>query len=115
MSACEDNDEFLAEDVQTYVNQSGRKKIFAFERSSTDMPPIAKKKQVHRAKVWQYFIQREDNWSISNCRYCGQEMGCNTKKSGTSAKKNHIGRSKLYDLYKASGNQQVLARDSNGE
>ena len=72
------------------------------------------KKQAHRAEIWQHFIQREDNPSISNCRYCGQEIGCETKKSGTSAMKNHNARCKLYDLYKASGNQQVLAGDSSG-
>ncbi|CAN7127878.1 unnamed protein product [Brassica rapa subsp. narinosa] len=112
--ACEDNDEFIPEEVQTDVNQGGGKKRSASERSSTDLPPVAKKKQAHRAEVWQHFIQREDNPSISNCRYCGQEIGCDTKRSGTSAMKNHNGRCKLYDLYKSSGNQQVLAGDSSG-
>ncbi|KAF2532260.1 hypothetical protein F2Q70_00031723 [Brassica cretica] len=112
MSACEDNGDFLAEDVEADIDPGGGKKRSASERSSTDMPPIAKKKQAHRAKVWQHFIQREDDPSISNCRYCAQGIGCDSKKSGTSAMKNHIARCKMYQLYKESGKQQVRRRQA---
>ncbi|KAJ4906218.1 hypothetical protein Rs2_09876 [Raphanus sativus] len=105
MSACEDNHEFLEEDIQTDVDQRGGKKRYASEILSTALPPVVKKKQAHRAEVWQDFIQREDNPSISNCRYCAQEIGYDSKKSGTSAMKNHIGRCKMFHLYKESGTQ----------
>ena len=114
MSACEDNHEFFGEDNETDVDQGVGKKRSASERSSTDKPPAAKKKQAHRADVWQHFIQREDDPSIRNCRYCGQAIGCDSKKSGTSAMKNHIGRCKMFELYNESGKQQVLNGDSSG-
>ncbi|CAF1699908.1 unnamed protein product [Brassica oleracea var. botrytis] len=55
---------------------------------------------------------REDDPSIANCRYCGQDIGCDSKKSGTGAMKNHIARCKLYELFKSSGNQTMLGGDS---
>ncbi|CAG7863899.1 unnamed protein product [Brassica rapa] len=51
MSACEDNHEFFGEDNETDVDQGVGKKRSASERSSTDIPPAAKKKQAHRADV----------------------------------------------------------------
>ncbi|KAF2578456.1 hypothetical protein F2Q68_00004273 [Brassica cretica] len=101
VSGCEDNDEILG-DAACGKNRS------ATERSSTDLPPLPKKRQAHRALVWQHFIQKEDNFSLCNCRYCGQEIGCDTKKSGTSAMKNHINRCKLFQNFEASGGQQGL-------
>ncbi|KAF3595971.1 hypothetical protein DY000_02025046 [Brassica cretica] len=94
MSACEDNGDFLAEDVEADIDPGGGKKRSASERSSTDMPPIAKK---------------------NNCRYCAQGIGCDSKKSGTSAMKNHIARCKMYQLYKESGKQQMSACEDNGD
>ena len=114
MLACEDNGDFLAEEVEADIDQGGGNKRSASERSSTDMHPVAKKKQAHRAEVWQHFIQREHDPSISNCHYCTQGIGCDSKKSGTSAMKNHIARCKMYQLYKESGKQQVLGGDSSG-
>ncbi|KAF3600962.1 hypothetical protein F2Q69_00035753 [Brassica cretica] len=110
MLACEDNGDFLAEEVKADIDQGGGNKRSASERSSTDMHPVAKKKQAHRAKVWQHFIQREHDPSISNCHYCTQGIGCDSKKSGTSAMKNHIARCKMYQLYKESGKQQSLCK-----
>ncbi|KAF3522304.1 hypothetical protein F2Q69_00047657 [Brassica cretica] len=82
MSACEDNDELLGEGLQTDgYNGCGKKKPTS-ERSSTELPPVEKKKQDHRAEVWQHFIQREDSPSIINCQYYVQEIGCETKKVG---------------------------------
>ncbi|CAN6855087.1 unnamed protein product, partial [Brassica oleracea] len=107
MSGCEDNDEILG-DVAC------GKKRSATERSSTDLPPLPKKRQAHRALVWQHFIQKEDNLSLCNCWYCGQEIGCDNKKSGTSAVMNHINRCKLFQTFEASGTQQGLGTDSGG-
>ncbi|CAF1717141.1 unnamed protein product [Brassica oleracea var. botrytis] len=107
MSGCEDNDEILG-DVAC------GKKRSATERSSTDLHPLPKKRQAHRALVWQHFIQKEDNLSLCNCRCCGQEIGCDTKKSGTSAVMNHINRCKLFQTFEASGGQQGLGTDSGG-
>ncbi|KAJ0264749.1 HAT protein [Hirschfeldia incana] len=111
MSACEESGDILRGELET--DGRGTKRP-ASERSSTELPPVGKKKQAHRADVWQHFIQREDDLSISNCRYCGQEIGCDTKKSGTSAMKNHLARCKLYLLYKESGSQPVLGSDNSG-
>ena len=107
MSGCEDNDEILGD-------AACGKKRSATEISSTDLPPLPKKRQAHRALVWQHFIQKEDNWSLCNCRYCGQEIGCDTKKSVTSAMKNHINRCKLFQTFEASGGQEGLGTDSGG-
>ncbi|KAL0643329.1 hypothetical protein Bca4012_041619 [Brassica carinata] len=107
MSGCEDNDEILG-DVAC------GKKRSATERSSTDLHLLPKKRQAHRALVWQHFIQKEDNLSLCNCRCCGQEIGCDTKKSGTSAVINHINRCKLFQTFEASGGQQGLGTDSGG-
>nr|VDC96043.1 unnamed protein product [Brassica oleracea] len=107
MSGCEDNDEILGD-------AACGKKRSATERSSTDLPPLPKKRQAHRALVWQHFIQKEDNFSFCNYRYCGQEIGCDTKKSGTSAMKNHINQCKLFQTFEASGGQQGLGTDSSG-
>ncbi|RID66070.1 hypothetical protein BRARA_D01236, partial [Brassica rapa] len=113
MSAYEDNiDDDQPE--EGHESQAGGKKRPASERSSTELPPPTKKKQVHRAEVWQHFIQREDDPSIANCRYCGQDIGCDSKKSGTSAMKNHISRCKLHELFKSSGGQKILGGDSSG-
>ncbi|KAF2535017.1 hypothetical protein F2Q68_00021864 [Brassica cretica] len=105
MSGCEDNDEILGD-------AACGKKRSATERSSTDLPPLPKKRQAHRALVWQHFIQKEDNLSLCNCRYCGQEIGCDTKKSGTSAMMNHINRftAVKYDagLFRRSVNEMIM-------
>lgn len=85
-----DNNDQLGEGHESVGTQAGGKKRPASERSSTELPPPTKKKQVHRAEVWQHFIQREDDPNIANCCYCGQDIGCDSKKSGTSAIKNHI-------------------------
>ncbi|KAF2534614.1 hypothetical protein F2Q70_00029448 [Brassica cretica] len=45
------------------------------EISSSDLPPKPRKKIAHRAKCWEHFIQREDDPSQCNCRYCGVEIG----------------------------------------
>ncbi|CAF2043443.1 unnamed protein product [Brassica rapa] len=82
-----------------HESQAGGKKRPASERSSTELPPPTKKKQIHRAEVWQHFIQREDDPSIAICRYFGQDIGSDSKKSGTSAMKNHISRCKLHELF----------------
>lgn len=102
MSGFEDNDEILGDGTESHA--TGRKRS-ATERSSTDHPPVAKKRQAHRAPVWEHFIQNEDNLSVCKCRYCGQQIGCDSKKNGTSAMNNHIGRC---------GKQPGLGTDGSG-
>ena len=118
MSDYEDNDELLGDGlgdgIESHANVATGKKRSASERSSSDLPPVAKKRLAHRATVWQHFNQHDDIMGLCNCRYCGQEIGCDTKKSGTSAMKNHIARCKLFKAFKASGSQQGLGTDSSG-
>ncbi|CAN7125351.1 unnamed protein product, partial [Brassica rapa subsp. narinosa] len=113
MSGFEENDE-NGDGLESHADVTTGKKRSATERSSTDLPPMPKKRQAHRAEVWQHFIQKEDNLSLCNCRYCGQEIGCDTKKSGTSAMKNHNSRCKLFKAFAESGKQQGLGTDSSG-
>lgn len=112
MSACEDNDELLGEGLQTDgYNGCGKKKPTS-ERSSTELPPVEKKKQDHRAEVWQHFIQREDYPSIINCQYYVQEIDVRPKKWDKPHEKPFC--SKLYLLYKESGSKPILGGDSSG-
>ncbi|CAN7003195.1 unnamed protein product, partial [Brassica rapa subsp. trilocularis] len=113
MSGFEENDE-NGDGLESHADVTIGKKRSATERSSTDLPPMPKKSQAHRAEVWQHFIQKADNLSLCNCRYCGQEIGCDTKKSGTSAMKNHNSRCKLFKAFAESGKQQGLGTDSSG-
>ncbi|KAF2545457.1 hypothetical protein F2Q70_00022668 [Brassica cretica] len=71
MSACEDNinDDQLGEGHESMGTQAGSQ---------------------NRSVAALYL--REDDPSIANCRYCGQDIRCESKKSGTSAMKNHITR-----------------------
>ncbi|KAF8099635.1 hypothetical protein N665_0240s0010 [Sinapis alba] len=103
MLGCKDNDDLLGDGIESRVNAACGKKRSATERSSTDLPSFPKKRQAHREVVWQHFIQKVDDLSFCNCRYCGQEIGCDTKKSGISAMKNHIIRCKLHKAFKESG------------
>ena len=113
MSGFEENDE-NGDGLESHASPASGKKRSATERSSTDLPLMPKKRQAHRAEVWQHFIQKKDNLSLCNCRYCGQEIGCDTKKSGTSAMKNHNSRCKLFKAFEESGKQQGLGTDSSG-
>lgn len=80
MSGCEDNDELLQDGTESRETAAVGKKRSASERSSCTLPPVSKKRQAHRAPVWQHFIQKEEDLSVCKCRYCGQEIGCDTKK-----------------------------------
>ncbi|XP_048615642.1 zinc finger BED domain-containing protein DAYSLEEPER-like [Brassica napus] len=51
---------------------------------------------------------------LCKSRYCGQEIGCDTKKSGTSTMKNHIARFKFFKAFEESGSQHGLGIDSSG-
>lgn len=64
--------------------------------------------------MWQHFIQKEEDLSLCNFHYCGQEIGCDSKKNGTSAMKNHISRCKLYKVFEESSTQPHLGTDSTG-
>lgn len=69
MSTADDNSEMLGEDeIRSGKTEAAGKKRATTERSSSEIPPVAKKRQVHRAVVWQHFTQKEDNRAISNCR-----------------------------------------------
>ncbi|XP_010431219.1 PREDICTED: zinc finger BED domain-containing protein RICESLEEPER 2-like [Camelina sativa] len=73
-----------------------------------------RRKPAHRSHVWEHFVQQAHDDAIANCRYCGQEIGCDTVIHGTSAMKNHISRCKLFKMHQESGSQKVLAGGSSG-
>ncbi|EFH42784.1 predicted protein [Arabidopsis lyrata subsp. lyrata] len=83
------------------------------QRSSSGFAVKPRKRPAHRAPVWKHFVQQEDNLALSKCRYCGQLIGCDTVKTGTSAMTKHIKRCKLFKMYE-SDSQKVLAGDSSG-
>lgn len=116
-SSEDNNDHFLHEEVDGEENgpppSSIGGKRSKSQRSSTTLPK-PRKKPVHRAPVWKHFTQKEDVPSLSNCRYCRQEIGCDTVIHGTSAMNNHIKRCKLFKMFEESGSQQVLTGDSKG-
>lgn len=91
-----------------------KKKRKETEISSSDLPPKPRKKIAHRAKCWEHFIQREDDPSQCNCRYCGVEIGCDSKTVGTSPMINHISHCKLYMADQESMTQTKLTGNSSG-
>ncbi|KAJ0235659.1 hypothetical protein HA466_0264530 [Hirschfeldia incana] len=110
MSGCEDNDALLGDGI----GSRGKKRSATARSSTDDLPPLSKKRQAHRALVWQHFIQKEEELSLCNSRYCGTEIGCDTKRSGTSAMINHIARCKLFKAFEESGSQPHLGTNSTG-
>lgn len=120
MSETEDNNEaFLGEEADgdgTTESSAGRRRRPTTERSSSDVPKPkkAKKKQAHRAEVWQHYIEKEDLVGVARCRYCSQQIGCDTKLHGTSSMKSHLLRCKFYKAHQDLGTQKVLAGDMRG-
>ncbi|XP_010470910.1 PREDICTED: zinc finger BED domain-containing protein RICESLEEPER 2-like [Camelina sativa] len=84
------------------------------QATTSTVPSQPRKKPAHRSPVWEHFIQQAHDQALTNCRYCGQPLGCDTVIHGTSAMKNHISRCKLYKMHLESGTQSVLAGDSSG-
>ncbi|EFH47740.1 hypothetical protein ARALYDRAFT_909122 [Arabidopsis lyrata subsp. lyrata] len=118
MSETEDNNEaFLGEEADgTTKSSAGRRRRPTTERSSSDVPKPkkAKKKQAHRAEVWQHYIEREDLVGVARCRYCSKQIGYDTKLHGTSSMKSHLLRCKFYKVHQDLGTQKVLAGDMRG-
>ncbi|CAE6014623.1 unnamed protein product [Arabidopsis arenosa] len=118
MSETEDNNEaFLSEEADgTTESSAGRRRRPTTERSSNDVPKPkkAKKKQAHRAEVWQHYIEKEDLVGVARCRYCCQQIGCDTKLHGTSSMKSHLLRCKFFKAHQDLGTQKVLAGDMRG-
>lgn len=109
------NDEIDQEEsVDEVETPTTGKKRTSTHTSTSELPPKSRKRPAHRADVWQYFIQKEDDPTLASCRYCGQEIGCDIKKTGTSPMRAHIKICKLFKSFQESGSQQVLAGDSSG-
>ncbi|XP_010490052.1 PREDICTED: zinc finger BED domain-containing protein RICESLEEPER 2-like [Camelina sativa] len=72
-----------------------------------------RRKPAHSSPVWEHFVQQAHDDAITNCRYCGQEIGCDTVIHGTSAMKNHISRSIKYDqgLFRRSVNEMIVLNE----
>ncbi|CAE6127551.1 unnamed protein product [Arabidopsis arenosa] len=117
MSKTEDNNEaFLGEEADGTTESSAGRRRPTTERSSSDFPKPkkAKKKQAHRAEVWQHFIEKEDLVGLARCRYCSQQIGCDTKLHGTSSMKSHLLRCKFFKAHQDLSTQKVLAGDMRG-
>ncbi|KAG7548602.1 Ribonuclease H-like superfamily [Arabidopsis suecica] len=81
--------------------------------SGGDKPPKPRKKYAKRAPIWEHFLQREDP-TKSYCKYCLAEIGCDSKKVGTSPMIGHIKVCKHYKDWVDKENQKVLSGDNKG-
>lgn len=107
-----DHEDHLPEPDITEEAHIGNKR--ARTASSSVKPAKPRKKFAKRAPIWEHFLQREDDSSKSNCRYCGVEIGCDSKSAGTSPMISHNNRCKMFKDYDEKKKQKVLSSDNKG-
>ncbi|XP_019099771.1 PREDICTED: zinc finger BED domain-containing protein RICESLEEPER 2-like [Camelina sativa] len=124
MSSQDNNDNMFEEEVEgeeeeprqtTATSGSKRQKSGTTAKSTSDSPLVKVRKQMApRSDVWAHFIKQIVDPKLANCRYCGAEIGCDTKTNGTSTMRGHITRCKLFKAHEEAGSQKVLSSDPSG-